>query len=450
MEFDLGPPEAGRWFTCAKPRPRAAARLFCFSFAGGAGHPFDDWPRLLPSEIEVVTADLPGQATDDVSSWTGPLAEAIRTPLDLPFAFFGYGGGALVAFEVARALRDRGRPMPSCLFLAGPPAPHDASSPAPPAAPLPCPIAACGSLADAAFGAERLDGWRAETGGPFFLHLFSEKPACLCRSKPLADEIARELWPDGAKSPSVSLGRPPFTVPPLSPRQLHLWRICLDQPPAAATPAAECLSPDEQRRAARFVRQQDRERFATSHAALRMILGQYLGMPPSRVEIVADAGGKPRLAPAPGLPPLMFNLSHSADLALVGVALGQRIGVDVEPWRPMVDAEGIVKRYFSAGERARWQALAEHERLPAFFRGWTRKEAYLKARGVGLSAGLDRFEVSFAAGEPTRLVEGDDAPSAIRWQVYDFSAGDHAAACAVEGDIEQASVYDWPLMPCPS
>jgi 4'-phosphopantetheinyl transferase len=308
-----------------------------------------------------------------------------------------------------------------------------------------CPISACGSLTDAEVGIEQLDGWRDETAGPFFLHLFCGNPPCLCRSPLLLDEIARELSPQGANLPSDPVERSPVVVPPLLPRQLHLWRIHLDQPAAACAPLAECLSPEEERRAARFVRQRDRRRFVVSHAALRMILGQYLGLPPERVEIEVAAGGKPSLAPVPGLLPLMFNLSHSEELALVGVTLEQRIGVDVEHGRSLVDAESIVKRYFSAGERARWQALAEDERLPAFFRGWTRKEAYLKARGVGLSAGLDRFEVSFAAGEPTCLVEEGGTPdSATRWQVYDVSpGGGYAAACAVEGEIEKASLYDW-------
>ncbi len=177
-----------------------------------------------------------------------------------------------------------------------------------------------------------------------------------------------------------------------------------------------------------------------------MILGQYLGVSPGHVEMAIATNGKPRLAPAPNLLPLCFNLSHSEDLALVGVALDRQIGVDVEHWRPLVDAESIVGRYFAPGERLCWQALPEHERLPAFFRGWTRKEAYLKARGVGLSVGLDQFEVSLVAGASTRLVEeGDTKNSTTCWQIDDISAGEaYSAAYAVEGEIEKASLYDWP------
>jgi 4'-phosphopantetheinyl transferase len=242
---------------------------------------------------------------------------------------------------------------------------------------------------------------------------------------------------------------PPATVPSLSPLALHLWRIHLAHPPAAIPHFAKCLSSDEHRRAERFVRDTDRQRFIVSHAALRMILGQYLAVPPDHVEMVIAASGKPILASAPNSLRLHFNLSHSEDLALVGVTLDRRIGVDVEHWRSLVDAESIMKRYFAPGELACWRALPEQERLPAFFRGWTRKEAYLKARGVGLAGGLDQFEVSLVAGESTRLVEdGDTTHSATCWQVYDVSPGNgYSAACAVEGEIEEASLFDWPLSP---
>ena len=465
MEFDPGPPETKRWFISTKPRPQARVRLFCFSFVGGAAGWFDDWSDRLSSQVEVV-AVVSERGAEDFSSLIKALTDAIRAGLDLPFAFFGHGLGALVAFELARALRAGGGPIPSCLFVTGQCAPcatgdrptctRSAAEAADgpllatyryrQAAPLECPIVAYGSLADAELGVERLDGWRDETAGPLVLHFFPEKPPCLRQSQLLFDEMARALSPWRAKSPSDPVGRPPNSFPALSPQQVHLWRIRLDRPPAAHAVLAECLSPEEQRRAERFVRDQDRQRFIVSHAALRMILGQYLGLPPGRVEMEVAAGGKPSLAPSPGLLPLRFNLSHSEERALVGITLDQRIGVDVEHWRAVVDAENIVKRYFSVGERTRWQTLAEDERRDAFFRGWTRKEAYLKARGVGLSAGLDQFDVSLVPGQPTRLVEGGETNhTATPWQVYDVSPGrGYSAAFAVEGEIETASLFDWP------
>jgi 4'-phosphopantetheinyl transferase len=231
--------------------------------------------------------------------------------------------------------------------------------------------------------------------------------------------------------------------PRLPPRELHVWRVDLDCPPAAWGLSAECLSAEERGRAERFVRPLDGQRFIVAHAAVRVILGRYLGVPPGLVEIAVRAGGKPEVVPSSGRPPLNYNLSHSEGLAIVGCVLGQEIGVDVERVRPFVDVENIVARYFAAGEQETWRSLPEEERLAAFFRGWTRKEAYLKARGIGLSAGLDRFEVSLAAGEPARLLRGDGPQDAgDRWQIYGVSAGDgYMAACVVEGGVDRLFVY---------
>jgi 4'-phosphopantetheinyl transferase len=159
--------------------------------------------------------------------------------------------------------------------------------------------------------------------------------------------------------------------------------------------------------------------------------------------------GKPCLLPSPNMPHLHYNLSHSESAAMVALTLDREVGVDVEHVRSVVDAASIVQRYFAPGERARWQALPDHEQRAAFFRAWTRKEAYLKARGIGLSGGLDQFEVSLVPGEATRLAPGaGTADSTPPWHVYDVSPGNgYLAACTVEGAIERASVYDWPLVP---
>jgi len=132
MESDLRPRETQRWFVPPKPRTAARVRLFCFPSAGGGADWFSDWPRLLPDEIEVVAAGLAEQGTrradrprGDFPTLIHSLAEAIRPLLDLPFALFGHGMGALVAFELARALRRQRQPTPCHLFLSAHPAPHD-------------------------------------------------------------------------------------------------------------------------------------------------------------------------------------------------------------------------------------------------------------------------------------------------------------------------------------
>ncbi len=507
MESDLRPRETQRWFVPPKPRTAARVRLFCFPSAGGDAHWFSDWPRLLPAEIEVVAAGLAEQGTrradrppGDFPTLIHSLAEAIRPLLDLPFALFGHGMGALVAFELARALRRQRQPTPFHLFLSAHPAPHDPGNRRPmatlsdteaiaelrkwgatpeetpysqaqwesllpafradctlwetycyrEAALLDCPISAWGSLTNDDVGIERLDGWRRQTSGPLFLHVLSADHLCLRRPKLLLDDVVRDLSLPGAESSGGPLGRPPVLVPPLSPQEFHLWRIDLDRPPAAIDILAVFLSTAERRRAARFVRDTDRQRFIVGHAALRTILGQYLGIPPGQVEMIDGPGGKPSLPP-PNMSHLHYNLSHSESVAMVALALDREVGVDVEHVRYFADAASIVQRYFAPGERARWQAMPDHEQRAAFFRAWTRKEAYLKARGIGLSAGLDQFEVSLVPGEPTRLVpDVGTADSPVPWHVYDVSPGNgYLAACAVEGGIEKASVYDWPLFPLP-
>jgi len=178
---------------------------------------------------------------------------------------------------------------------------------------------------------------------------------------------------------------------------------------------------------------------------LRTILAGYLRLGPGHVEMNARADGKPELPQFPGMPPLRFNLSHSAGMAMVAVALEREVGVDVERVRPIEDIGSIVKRYFAPGEQSIWRGLPDGEQLGAFFRCWTRKEAYLKARGVGLTLGLDQFEVSLAPGEPPGLLwRGDARDSVERWSVFDVSPGaGFVAACVVEGAIDKVQAFDW-------
>jgi 4'-phosphopantetheinyl transferase len=236
--------------------------------------------------------------------------------------------------------------------------------------------------------------------------------------------------------------------PQLRPQELHLWCVDFDRSRATIDRLVECLSDEERQRSQRFLRDVDRQQFIVSHGAVRTILGQYLGIPPGHIEIKIGPGGKPQLANSPHFPPLHHNLSHSERLAMIAVTLDHEVGVDVERIRPSVDIESIVQRFFAPGERTRWQALPDHERLAAFFRCWTRKEAYLKARGIGLSSGLDQFEVSLAPGEPARLLRGDipgDSPQ--RWQMHDVSpAEEYMAACVVEQGIDRLSLYEWPIL----
>jgi 4'-phosphopantetheinyl transferase len=168
----------------------------------------------------------------------------------------------------------------------------------------------------------------------------------------------------------------------LAPDTIHVWRAAADADPPRVEALARTVSPDERERAERFAFQQNRDRFLVRRGAVRAILGRYLAIPPERVEVELDVRGKPCLRAS-----LRFNVSHSGELVLVAVALGREVGVDIERIDPAAVDARIVGHFFSRRESAELRGLPAAQRPNAFFARWTRKEAYLKARGDGL-AGL--------------------------------------------------------------
>jgi 4'-phosphopantetheinyl transferase len=203
--------------------------------------------------------------------------------------------------------------------------------------------------------------------------------------------------------------------------EVHVWRIGLDAPDDAVRRVEHTLSADEQARADRYHFPRDRARFILGRAGLRACLARYLGIEPADVRFQYGPEGKPGLA-LEGTPQgLRFNLAHSAGLALLGVARDRELGIDIEALRPMDDADGVAARICSARELADYRALPDSERLLAFFRCWTRKEAYVKALGRGLSMALDRCQVSLRPGEPPRLLEVDGNPAEVeRWSLCEL------------------------------
>jgi 4'-phosphopantetheinyl transferase len=214
--------------------------------------------------------------------------------------------------------------------------------------------------------------------------------------------------------------------------EVHVWRLALDLPPLVIERYERVLSPDERGRAGRFYQARDRRRFLVGRGTLRMLLGRYLGAEPARLEFRYGPQGKPSLSEDRSL---RFNLAHSHDLALLAVTEGRELGIDLEQIRPLADAERIITRFFSMRERAEFLALPEPERLVAFFRGWTRKEAYIKARGLGLAMPLDAFDVTLAPGAPGGLLRVEGSPHEPgRWSFRDLAPGPgFLAAMAVEG-----------------
>jgi 4'-phosphopantetheinyl transferase len=224
---------------------------------------------------------------------------------------------------------------------------------------------------------------------------------------------------------------------------VDVWHIALDQPAPVVGELRGLLSADEQERADRFRVDRGTERYTVGRGVLRTLLGQYTGVPAQNLVFAYNEFGKPEI---PGAD-VCFNLSHSHGSALAALTRGRAVGIDIERIRERVVREQIAERFFSPSEARALAALPPDQQAQGFFNCWTRKEAWIKARGQGLSIPLDSFEVTLAPGEPARLVATrPDAQEAARWtlQALDCEPG-FAAALAVSGS-ESAfiRVHSWP------
>lgn len=211
---------------------------------------------------------------------------------------------------------------------------------------------------------------------------------------------------------------------------VHLWSRRLEVSEAEVRACYELLSTEERERAQRFKIERPRTDFVLTRGTLRLLLGQYLGIEAKAVQFRYENKGKPFLAEEGGLD---FNVSHTNGLALMGFVRSRSIGVDVEKIRPDTEVGKLAERFFSDGERRDLRLLRGDELRAAFFRVWTRKEAYIKATGDGLSLPLDQFDVSIAAGDRSALsATRPDAAEAERWTVSDVTIPDgYAAAVAI-------------------
>ncbi len=227
--------------------------------------------------------------------------------------------------------------------------------------------------------------------------------------------------------------------------EVHVWCASLDLTTPQLQGLEQTLSAEELERAKRYYFQKDREHFIAARGLLRDILGRYLQIEPNQIRFCYGAYGKPELSGEDGWEALCFNVSYSHGLALYAITHGREIGVDLECIRPVQEAEQIAERFFSARENAVFRALPAHEKLQAFFNCWTRKEAYIKAIGDGLSRPLDQFDVSLAPGEPAALLRTNgDHREASRWSLHKLDPGPgYVAALAVEGDGWQLKCWRW-------
>ena len=246
---------------------------------------------------------------------------------------------------------------------------------------------------------------------------------------------------------------PPWTwplpprVPVLGAQDVHVWGVLLEVERAAVQAFEQTLSADERSRAGRFHFSADRERFIVARGLLRAILASYLQTSAGDLRFDYNPNGKPALAAArPEGGGIEFNLAHSHDRALYAVTRGRRVGVDLERLdAPLADAR-VAEQFFAPREVAALRALPLEGSVPGFFACWTRKEAYVKARGQGLAIPLDRFEVTVTPGDPVTLT-GDDEPGlGARWSITDLSVWPaYAAALAVEGQRDwRLGCWRWP------
>ncbi len=246
-------------------------------------------------------------------------------------------------------------------------------------------------------------------------------------------------WPAAAAVPASAGGS---SLP--DERTVGVWLIDLDRPALAPERLAAHLAPDERARAERFRFDVHRRRFATGRGALREILGRLLDRDPAALSFAYGTKGKPRLVAGgggAGGDALRFNLSHSQNAALLAVAWDREVGVDVEALRPLDDAPLLVERFFAPRERRTFAGLPETERLAGFYTAWTRKEAYVKARGDGLSLPTTAFEVELAPGSEARLVAFDQEPEEVgRWDLVGLEpAPGFLGALAVEARHGEAA-----------
>jgi 4'-phosphopantetheinyl transferase len=216
----------------------------------------------------------------------------------------------------------------------------------------------------------------------------------------------------------------------LHPGVVHLWQRRLDASAAEVNAYCRLLSSEEQERALRFRVERPRKEFVLTRGTLRTLLAQYLGITPQEVHFRYAVRGKPALEGESGL---CFNVSHTDGLALMAFVMRRTIGIDVENLVRGVDAQRLAERFFSERERQALRPLRGDELQAAFFRCWTRKEAYIKAKGDGLSLALHEFDVSIAEQDRDALLATRlDPTEAARWTVCDVPMGTgYVAAVAV-------------------
>ena len=224
--------------------------------------------------------------------------------------------------------------------------------------------------------------------------------------------------------------------------EIHVWQVNLDQPENNWENIFEILSTDEKERASRFHFEKDKRRFTVARGILRQILGRYLNEKPHKIQFEYSPYGKPRFGSESGFGDLKFNLSHSEDLGLVAITQNRNIGIDLERIRQDLYTEEIAARFFCENERNSLEKLCKTEKNARFFQYWTRKEAFLKCMGKGLSFPMENCDVSLTAGKEFSSLKIQNEISG--WQVKDlFPYIGYAAAIVIEGENSRISCIEF-------
>jgi len=227
--------------------------------------------------------------------------------------------------------------------------------------------------------------------------------------------------------------------------EVHVWRASLDQDRATILRLSTLLAPDERRRAERYYKAIDRDRFIIARGVVRSILSIYLHISPHGLRFIYNEYGKPSLPDDQNPCALNFNLSHSNDLALYAVVLRRNVGIDIEYMRKDFATLDIAEHFFSKDEMVSLKAVSIDQRAEAFFNCWSRKESYIKAIGTGVSYPLHGFTVSLAPDITPALLKVDaDERETTRWQMFELKAAEgYAASLIVENPPVVLRQWQW-------
>jgi 4'-phosphopantetheinyl transferase len=226
----------------------------------------------------------------------------------------------------------------------------------------------------------------------------------------------------------------------LASREVQVWGVSLTASDQTLSLYQSTLSADERARADRFRFENLRHAFTISRGGLRLLLAGYLGGRPQELALNYGRRGKPELQPLSGL---RFNVSHSGLIALYAVTLDCEVGLDVEQIRDLPDHDAIAARFFAPKETAELRSLDPRDRVAAFFRCWTRKEAYIKAVGDGLAIPLDQFQVTLLPGVPASLVKtAGDSRSLEVWTLHHLEpAPGYVGALAYPDRLRDVTIH---------